>query len=290
MKPRGRIWAVAVLGAALAVTARPTRADDVDALVKQGVEFRRQGREKDALEVFRRAAAIKATPRVLAQMAFAEQALGQWIEAEAHVKSALENKNDRWIEKNTAVIEGALKNIESHLGTLEIWGTPAGAEVLVDGQSMGTLPSSGALRRPIGEVTVTVRQPGYVEATRVLQVQRGGLVRENIDLHPLPPRPPAAQDPQAGEGAASTSGSAVSLERAPSADHSDASDTDGGGEVRRPIYERWWFWTLVGAVAIGAGAGAYVLTRHDGTTMTCDMGVHCGTWAATSVAGGLTKY
>jgi hypothetical protein len=28
-----------------------------------------------------------------------------------------------------------------------------------------------------------------------------------------------------------------------------------------PWYGKWWFWTAVGAVAIGAGAGAYVATR-----------------------------
>ena len=155
--------------------------------------------------MFKRAAAIKETPRVLAQMAFAEQALGQWVEAEGHLKSALQSKNDPWIVKNTVVIGGALKNIGAHLGSLEVWGTPAGAEILVDGQVMGTFPSSGALRRPLGEVTVTVRHPGFVEVTRVVEVQRGGLVRENIDLHAVPPRPPVALDPQAGAAASSAS-------------------------------------------------------------------------------------
>ena len=28
-----------------------------------------------------------------------------------------------------------------------------------------------------------------------------------------------------------------------------------------PIYKRWWFWTGIAVVAIGAGAGAYLLTR-----------------------------
>lgn len=290
MKWSGRIWASCVLGVTLAIAARPARADDVEALVKQGVEFRRQGREKEALELFRRAATIKETPRILAQMAFAEQALGQWVEAEVHLKSALENKNDPWIEKNTVVIGGALKNIAAHLGTLEVWGTPAGAEILVDGQAMGTLPSSGALRRPLGEVTVTVRHPGYVDVTRVVQVERGGLVRENIDLHPLPPPAPVALDTQAEAGASSASGgSAVPLERREAAEHTDGSESGGGDEAQPPIYERWWFWTLVGAVAVGAGAGAYVLTHRGTAGMSCDMGSNCGTWSAAAFPGAPTR-
>jgi hypothetical protein len=30
-----------------------------------------------------------------------------------------------------------------------------------------------------------------------------------------------------------------------------------------PFYTRWWFWTLVGAAAVGAGAGTYVATRPE---------------------------
>ena len=31
-----------------------------------------------------------------------------------------------------------------------------------------------------------------------------------------------------------------------------------------PVYERWWFWTGVGAVVIAGAVTAIVLTRHSG--------------------------
>jgi len=40
----------------------------------------------------------------------------------------------------------------------------------------------------------------------------------------------------------------------------------------RPVYEKWWFWTIVGAVAIGGGLGAYFATR---SSSSCEAGRVC---------------
>jgi tetratricopeptide (TPR) repeat protein len=40
----------------------------------------------------------------------------------------------------------------------------------------------------------------------------------------------------------------------------------------QPIYEKWWFWTIVGAVAIGGGVGAYFATR---SSSGCEAGRIC---------------
>ena len=38
------------------------------------------------------------------------------------------------------------------------------------------------------------------------------------------------------------------------------------------VYERWWFWTAIGAAAIGGGTAAVVLTRRDGGAPTPSLG------------------
>jgi tetratricopeptide (TPR) repeat protein len=42
-------------------------------------------------------------------------------------------------------------------------------------------------------------------------------------------------------------------------------DLEAAEERRRhpPIYKKWWFWTIAGAVAIGAGGGIYFATTGD---------------------------
>jgi hypothetical protein len=272
------VMASAGVLAASVLTGWGTRAaaDDLENLLRRGVELRRQGKTQDALETFQRAAAIRETPRVMAQVGLAEQELGLWARAETHLKSALDGESDPWIQKNRRALDEAFKTIERHLGSLEIVGSPAGAEVTIDGQPSGKLPSSGVLRMPIGEVKVSVRKDGYADVTRVVEIMRGELVRESVDLHALPPPPtpppplPATAGALAASGPSEGGGGALTVRRA------NDEPTGHGADERAPLYTRWWFWTLVGAVAIGAGAGAYFIThRPTVDSMTCDAMTPC---------------
>ena len=40
----------------------------------------------------------------------------------------------------------------------------------------------------------------------------------------------------------------------------------------QPIYKKWWFWTIIGAVAVGGGVGAYLATR---SSSSCEAGRVC---------------
>src|SRR5262249_54024680 len=84
--PRGptmrRSSSSALLLLALIAAPRWLRADSAaDALVAEGVELRRTHRDEEAYERFRRALAIADSPRTHAQLGFAAQALGRWVEA-----------------------------------------------------------------------------------------------------------------------------------------------------------------------------------------------------------------
>src|SRR6266705_1743487 len=96
LRTAARALVLAPLLAVLIVPA-PARADDADALIKQGVELRRAGNDQQALERFRRAYDLAPTPRALAQMGLAEQALARWVDGEAHLAKALIAPQDAWI-------------------------------------------------------------------------------------------------------------------------------------------------------------------------------------------------
>jgi tetratricopeptide (TPR) repeat protein len=263
------VLALALCGAVASVAA----ADDVDTIVKKGTELRRQGRDRDALAELQRAARIDETPRVTAQIALAEQALGIWEDAWSHLKKALDHTGDPWIQKNRAVLETALGVIEEHVGTIEIWGTPDGAEVLLDDKPIGKLPTANPAASIRDQVSLLVRSPGYVDFTRTVKVKMGGLVRERVELRRLPaalaaaPAAAATLSPAAVRGPASAPAAAESPPPAASlVTQSAPADSASAPETHEsPFYKRWWFWTLVGAVAIGAGTGAYLLTRPAAT-------------------------
>ena len=264
----------ALVGLAVVASEPAAFADDVDALVKKGVDLRRQGKEQEALETFQRAAQLKRTPRVVAQVALAEQAIGMWASAERDLKEALDRgASDVWISKNRRQLDEALHVIQSHLGSLQVQGQPADAEVLADGEVVGRLPISTPIRLPIGEISLTVRKDGYDKVTRVVAISKGGLVRETIALHRAPgaPRQPLALEaPPPGR---STGGGQVAGSRPAESQANLTAISSPPGETPpsgHPIYQRWWFWTAIGVVALGAGAGAYVLTRPHCTKTGCD--------------------
>jgi hypothetical protein len=158
-----------------------------DELIREGIELRRQDRTEEALVRFKQALALQATPRALAQVALAEQALGHWPDAERHLTAALEATADSWIAKNRAPLAGALETIQKHLGSISVEGTPRGAEVKVNGIVVGVLPLKDPVRVTSGSTILEIRAPGYIAVTRVMAVGIGESIREQVALLSAPP-------------------------------------------------------------------------------------------------------
>jgi hypothetical protein len=90
------------------------RADAADDAIKRGVELRRERKDAEALEQFQLAQSVRSSPRGLAQVALAEQALGRWSDAERDLQGALQVKNDAWIEAHRSILEQALAAVQEH--------------------------------------------------------------------------------------------------------------------------------------------------------------------------------
>ncbi len=172
--------------------ARPAAAlePEAEALISQGIALREQGKDEQALELFRKAEAWGKTPRSTAQVALAEQALGMWMLADTHLSAALAAKDDAWITKNRAALEGALATIQKHVGSVEVRANVASAQIFVDGALVGTLPRPTPLRLEVGARQVEVRAAGYHSASRSVVVSNEAMARETFTLAPLPPEPP----------------------------------------------------------------------------------------------------
>ncbi len=182
-----RLSAIAALLMTLASS--PTWAQtSLNAQISRGVALRRQGRDAAALEVFQSAWRSSRAPRALAQVALAEQALGRWVAAEAHLVEALAAARDPWVRSRLAILQSALAEIRRHVGRLDVVGEPSGAEVVIDGAVVGQLPLSTMLRVPTGSLTFTVRSEGYFPVTRTVQVDSRYPLREPVRLAPVTAR------------------------------------------------------------------------------------------------------
>jgi hypothetical protein len=271
----------------------PVLATDAAELIKEGVALRRQGNDTEALKKFQQAFETDKSPRVLAQIGLAEQALGRWISAHEHLNEALAAKSDGWIAKNRATINDALSVVGDHVGRIEILGGAPGAEVRIDGVPRGTLPLRGPLTLTTGTVTIDLSAPGFVPVQRTAVVRARQTSRESFDpLAPVSERPSGgAAAGRGGGGPTATVTSVTKREVAalPSSEPTtgaggvargddttpangpDTSDSGGGGASPLRGSAKWVAWGL-GVASAGLGVFGYVQQNKAAD----DFGKGCG--------------
>ncbi len=164
---------------------------DVEALLRRGVELRREGREEEALARFDEAHRHQPSPRTAAQLGLALQALGRWSEADSLLRQALGSPSDSWVQRNRAVLDGAFAVVMQHIGELDLRCDVPDARVSVDGGPEQRLPLAAPLRQVAGELSFEVRADGYETARRRLVLLPGQWLREHVALRHLDPAPPA---------------------------------------------------------------------------------------------------
>jgi hypothetical protein len=259
----------------------PDRNAEADQAIRRGIEARRRNADQEALQEFEKAYALVPSTRAAAQIGLACQALGRWAEAEEKIAGVLAETNDPWIQKNRGPLEESLKEIRGHVGTLDVIGSPPGAEVLVEGRRVGALPLPGPVRASAGTVSLEVRADGYLPIVRNVLVSADQLSRESVNLT----RQAGSATSGGAGGALASNGGSVSAGNngAVSKDGRTnvvISQPGGSGEHGRDWRTPATWATGLGAVAFGAtGVVALVirsqrssdLERKTGTDKTCTM-------------------
>src|SRR5262245_37410589 len=285
-----------VLAGAPAARADPPA--EAEELIRAGVALRKQGEDAAALAEFQRAYALDPSPRAAGQMGFAEQALGHWLDAEIHLGEALAGATHPWVQKNRAIIEGSLRVVKGRVGRLAVNGTPAGAEVTVNGRRAGLLPLRAPVRVQPGAVRVEVRAQGHAASILTVSVPSGRQIKVDVRLQkeragapaeavapvtPASPPRPAALDPAASpsppppepkapatpaplppplivnvQPASSSPPPVVLTAPPPDPSATPVSKRDGRGSVARPTR-----WALLGGAALFLGAGTVAVLMHE---------------------------
>ncbi len=242
----GRALVLAVVGcltvASSSAVAQRRSADPIE----QGIALREQGRDEEALRLFQQVFDESGSPRALAQVALAEQALGRFVEAEAHLQEALARGDDPFIRRNREPLEGALEEIRLRCGDLTVEGGVPGAEILIADVAVGVLPLDAPVRVVAGSVAIEVRAPGYERFIDTVIVRGGNSATVTVELTRRRDEPGRTPPEGAGSGDAREG------------------DTHGQSGPSAPA------WTLpvalglagVGVVGLGVGAGLMVV-RED---------------------------
>jgi hypothetical protein len=190
---------LAIAAAVLSVTssARAQESAEVEAILKRGIQLRRDGQDEAALAVFQEAEAqAPNSVRVLLHVATAAQAASKWLLADEYLRKADQHKNDAYYVKYQNEIE-EVKNITAQrVGHFRAVGEPSGAEVILNGQVVGTLPMENPKTLEAGTYVLEVNKPGFFRLRRPISVPGGVLTRETVELNERGPNdPPGGGDP-----------------------------------------------------------------------------------------------
>jgi hypothetical protein len=248
----------------LIVSASAHAADpaEVERLLQEGIRLRREGSDSRALPLFQKAHDLAHTPRTAAQLGLVEFALGYSVESATHLSQGLAAPNDPWIQANRTVLQKALADVQANVGELEVSGGPVGADIRLNGTSVGRLPLASPIPTDQGPKTVELRASGYVAKSTSVYVVGGKRTLVRLELEPernLSPVPPTTAP------GANLADSATTTRLAPSMTRTIAG------------------WTLVGVgAAAAATGGVLLLTAKDCTPMA---GFQCTHEAASRAPG-----
>ena len=148
-----------------------------------------------AVPVFQKAYDLERSARTAAQLGLVEAQMGYWVAAEKHLSEALSFTRHPWLDRNRAVVDETLKKVQSYIGELDVTGSPAGAEVLVNGKSVGNLPLDRPVRVAEGPVQVMLRALGHAPASTTVTVDGGKRAQANLALKPGVDPGPGATGP-----------------------------------------------------------------------------------------------
>jgi hypothetical protein len=154
---------------------------EAEALIRQGVELRSQGKDERALPLFEKAYQQSRSPRTAGQLGLVEMALGYYVDAERYLGEALAAPDHPWVAKNLATLKSQFAAAKGMIGELAISGEPMGAEVWVNGKQVGRLPLPAPIRLDKGRAEIQIRAAGYVATSDTVAITGGK--REDRTFH-----------------------------------------------------------------------------------------------------------
>jgi hypothetical protein len=211
----------------------------VEELLRQGIQLRRDGQDEAALAVFLKAEAqAPNSVRVLLHVATAAQAASKWLMADEYLRKATSHEDDPYYQRYKAEIDDVRAATAQRVGHFRAVGTPEGAEVILNGQVVGNLPMDTPKTLEAGTYVLEVNKPGYYRLRRPVAVPGGVLTRETVELNERTGAAPDPADVTADANAAAA-------------------------EPKAWWAQSWVTWTLGGlAVASGATSGAAFFARN----------------------------
>lgn len=169
--------------------ANPEQAE-ADRHFKSGVSLYKEGKFTESLAEFERAYEIAPHPLVLYNIAGCHRELSNYGESIKYSRRFLEEGKGVVSKSRLATAQTELDSVLARIARVTVTVPVEGAELLLDGVSLGTMPLDMPLILPPGEHRLVARAEGYRDAERAMRLASGDELEVALQLAALPPEPP----------------------------------------------------------------------------------------------------
>ncbi len=155
---------------------------------KRGVALYRDRSFDAALAEFNRAYEISPDYRVLYNIGQVQVERGDYVAALEAFRQFLADGGSSISPQRRTTVEGEIERLEGRVATVQVEGNVEGAELIVDGTSLGTLPMNNVAINA-GVRRVLIKKPGFVSVEKELTLT-GGETRQleiQLDAEPVAP-------------------------------------------------------------------------------------------------------
>ena len=255
-------WAalVAVSGAG-AVQAQPSgdrkaaqkaqaRDDGYVQVIQNAVVEFDSGNWAEARVLFEQAHTLRPSARTLRGMGMTSFEMKEYVRAEKELNASLVDLRSPLAEAQRKEVLALLLRLERYIGKLIVRAQPADAHPTITLDGSRVEPET---KLDLGRHELSVQAPGYRPVNRTVSVEGGKTQTLELTLTPLDM---GALSP--GYGPPSDPAPAMPI--VPTIDTADDPRDSRGG-----VFKQWWFWTIVGVVAVGGATAAVVLTSKSET-------------------------
>jgi hypothetical protein len=197
------------------------------------VEFN-EHRFEEARALFLKAHALKPNARTLRALGNVEFELRNYVECIEYLSAAIASSDQPLTAEQREHAEHTLARAGTFTARVELSVQPSGAQLALDGAAPRS-QADGTLLLNIGRHQLSASLPGYMSVQRTLDVRGGERTRLQLVL------PPAEV--------------ATGVQQARPFALSPVRDAPPPATSSPGLLQRWWFWTALSVVVVGAGAG-----------------------------------
>ncbi len=252
-------------------------------LFREGNTLAEQGRYGEAVERYQRALTVRESPEVRFNLAVALVRGGRYLEGRAMITEVERVTGGRMRPENRATLDELTATVARSLARVRVEATPADANVSVDARPVAASAGVREVEVDPGSHVFRAECEGYEAASVTRQVAPGE--RATVELRLAPREATWTIEASVASAEVWVDGRAVGAGRYAGALRPGAHVVEvradgyrtwraevtlrpGANERERVsleraaspgLHTRWWFWTGVGVVAIGAAVASFFL-------------------------------